>query len=74
MSEGLKVYYLERDFYSNPQVVLVIAENESAATDRMNKQLDGENYEHGRFGPLKELDTTTQTLIILSPPGDRNLR
>ena len=74
MTEGLRTFYLERDFYSTPEVVLIVAESEEAATALMNQQLDEENYEHGRFGPLKELGTETQSITILRPPGDRHLR
>ena len=58
--------------HSNPQVIVVSAEDEKKATELLNKQLATENYPPGNFGKLTELDTTKPNLIILTPPGDRH--
>ena len=72
MSERLRTYYLKRDFYSDPQVVVVSAENKVQADKLLNEQLAAENYPPGNFGQLTELDTTKPNLVILTPPGDRH--
>jgi hypothetical protein len=72
MGERLRTYYLNRDFYSNPQVVVVTAESKEQADKLLNEQLAVENYPPGNFGELTELDTTRPMLIILNPPGDRH--
>jgi hypothetical protein len=73
MGERLRTFYLERDFYSDPQVVVVTAENRKEADKLLNEQLKKENCPPGQSGELKELDTTKPGLVILSPPGDRHL-
>lgn len=73
MGERLRTYYLNRDFYSNPQVVVVTADSKEQADKLLNKQLAAENYPPGNFGDLTELDTTKPGLVILNPPGDRHL-
>lgn len=72
-SEKNRIFYLERDFYSDPQVVIVIAKDIEEATKILNDQLAEEYYPPGEFGELKELSTTTKGLQIISPPGDRHL-
>lgn len=68
-----KVFYLERDYYSNPQVVVVTATNKKEATKLLDILLKEENYSPGNYGKLKELDTSSKKIQIISPPGDRHL-
>jgi hypothetical protein len=68
-----KVFYLERDFHSNPQIVIVIASSPEEAREMLKTQLESENYKPEHFGTLKELDTSTKRLQIISPPGDRQM-
>lgn len=68
-----KVFYLERDFYSNPQVVVVVAGDKEEANTILNKQLSEENYPPGNFGELVELDTSKKGLQVINPPGDRHM-
>jgi hypothetical protein len=69
--EQLRVFYLERDFYSNPQVVVVTAENRDQADIILNEQLKKENYQPGEFEELTELDLTKPGIIILQLPDSR---
>jgi len=66
----LKAFYLERDFYSNPQVLLIFAANLQEATDLLDAQLVQENCPPGHFGVLKELNINRKGITIFKPPGD----
>lgn len=70
----LRVFYTERNFYSNPQVILVVAPNEVEA----QAILDGQNQKDGWGGisgrKLKELNSISPSVTIVEPPGDRNMR
>ncbi len=68
-----KIFYLERDFYSNPQMLIVIAGNLEEAKEILRIQLESENYKLEHFDDLKELDISTKGLQIFSPPGDRHM-
>lgn len=68
-----QVFFLERDFYSNPEVIIIVAPNMETATEMLNQKLKGENYPPGTFGKLQKLDLRANTIKILRPPGDRHL-
>lgn len=67
-----KIFYLERDNFSNPEVIIIIAKNIEEATKSLNNMLHEENLRPGDCGKLTELDLTTEALIKLNPPGDRH--
>jgi hypothetical protein len=73
MTECLKIFKLERDFYSTPQVIIVTTDTAEAAELILNNLLKEENNPPGIYGPLIELDLTKPGIIILSPPGDRHM-
>jgi hypothetical protein len=69
----MKIFYLERDFYSNPQVIIVIAKNRQEAETLLSAQLAKENNHRSSLGKLTELDLFHPELLILEPLGDRHL-
>lgn len=69
----MRVFYVERDFYTNPQVVIIVAKDEVEALELYNQQLESENYPPVKQDTLEELDLSGTGLKILSPPGDRHL-
>ena len=68
-----RVFYLERQHMSNPQLVIITASNLEEATEMFDAKLEEENCPPGHYGELAELNTSTKRLQIFSPPGDRSL-
>lgn len=69
----MKVFFLERNFYSNPQVLIITAESREDADRQLAEQLKAENYRPNQFGALQELDLSKRQMVIISPPGNRDL-
>jgi hypothetical protein len=69
----MRVFFLERNFYSNPQVILITAESREDANGQLAQQLKAENYGPEHFGALQELDLPMRQMVIISPPGNRDL-
>jgi hypothetical protein len=67
-----KVFYLKRDFYSIPQVIIITAESREKAEETLAKKLAKEHYSIADYEKLTELDISKNRLIILEPPGDRH--
>lgn len=69
----MKIFYLTRDFYGTPQIILVAAPDKQTADRLFEEQLKSENNPYDE--EAKELDITVQSLTIISlPPGDINYR
>jgi len=70
---SMKVFILPRDFYSNPQVFVIVARDRKEAERILKEQYKEENNPDCPLKSLKELDLNKPNLLILEPPGDRHL-
>ncbi|HUC95297.1 MAG TPA: hypothetical protein VMR19_04860 [Candidatus Saccharimonadales bacterium] len=66
------VFYIERDYYSTPQVLVIIAPDLAEAEKMFSEMLTQENDRRHCYGKLLELDLSKSGLIKLEPPGDRH--
>lgn len=69
----MKVFCIERDHYSVPQVLLFVAESREAAEVMFSEVLKSENGERGDHGELDEINLSKPGRTIFEPPGDRHM-
>ena len=71
--KGNRVFYCERDFYSTPQILLIVAQDESEAYRILNEQQTKDHY-GGIKLRLQELNLDRVGISVLEPPGNRDYR
>ncbi|PWU24018.1 hypothetical protein C5B42_00985 [Candidatus Cerribacteria bacterium 'Amazon FNV 2010 28 9'] len=71
--QPLHVFVREEDYYSNPEVILIVAATYEAAM-RMYEQLDEDGHEQAirHISTLQELNIFVPAIFVLRPPGERN--
>ena len=70
MKTNKKVFYCERDFNKNLQVLIIVACDIKEANRLLYKQFVDENY-NGPMPELKELNTIQDAIVTFEPPGYR---
>jgi len=72
-ASAMRVFYLGRDFYSRPQVVLIAGRDKQEALSLFNQLLKLENNPPVNEEVLGELDLSKSSLKIIEPPGNSHL-
>lgn len=74
-TEENKVFYLVREHYSKPEVLLFVAPNREYALAMLHDRLSLENNEtdHSYDNDLRQLNLERKEITVVSPPGDNHL-
>jgi hypothetical protein len=72
--ESNRVFYLLRDYYSNPEILIIVAPDKKSAIEMLRTQHASENHlAEINNKDVIELDLKSKKLLTLRPPGDRHL-
>lgn len=70
----MKVFYMTRNFYGRPQMLLAVADDRTEAEKVIGKKLESENY-NLRSDEVIEVETTIPSFRMINLPfGDPNFR
>lgn len=67
------VFCLVMDYYSNPEVIIITAEDIDEAR-AMYQKMGTHEESIRRTKGLEEIDTFIKAIFVLRPPGNRDLR
>ena len=73
-----KIFFLVQDYYSNPEVIIAVAESVEEAVsmwpDEHEWSAHSRVIKHVQLDKFHEIDLTVKDFFILRPPGNRDLR